>query len=118
MTQPFNFEQALKDLQAGKNLTGKDSILGPLIKQLTEAALQAELEQHLAHDEQPNRKNGKTAKTIKHPSGSFELDTPRDRNGSFEPQLIKKNQTTLTDEIDRKVLSMFSMGMSYRDINQ
>ncbi|MBB1270157.1 hypothetical protein [Shewanella sp. SR44-3] len=56
MTQPFNFEQALKDLQAGKNLTGKDSILGPLIKQLTEAALQAELEQHLAHDEQPNRK--------------------------------------------------------------
>jgi putative transposase len=118
MTQPFNFEQALKDLQAGKNLTGKDSILGPLIKQLTEAALQAELEQHLAHDGQPNRKNGKTAKTIKHPSGSFELDTPRDRNGSFEPQLIKKNQTTLTDEIDRKVLSMFSMGMSYRDINQ
>ncbi|ABE55340.1 transposase, mutator type [Shewanella denitrificans OS217] len=118
MTQPFNFEQALKDLQAGKNLTGKDSILGPLIKQLTEAALQAELEQHSAHDEQPNRKNGKTAKTIKHPSGSFELDTPRDRNGSFEPQLIKKNQTTLTDEIDRKVLSMFSMGMSYRDINQ
>lgn len=118
MTQPFNFEQALKDLQAGKNLTGKDSILGPLIKQLTEAALQAELEQHLAHDEQPNRKNGKTAKTIKHPSGSFELDTPRDRNGTFEPQLIKKNQTTLTDEIDRKVLSMFSMGMSYRDIKQ
>ncbi|MDP5145011.1 IS256-like element ISSde5 family transposase [Shewanella sp. ULN5] len=118
MTQPFNFEQALKDLQAGKNLTGKDSILGPLIKQLTEAALQAELEQHLAHDEQPNRKNGKTAKTIKHPSGNFELETPRDRNGSFEPQLIKKNQTTLTDEIDRKVLSMFSMGMSYRDINQ
>ena len=43
MTQPFNFEQALKDLQSGKSLTGKDSILGPLIKQLTEAALQAEL---------------------------------------------------------------------------
>lgn len=58
MTQPFNFEQALKDLQSGKSLTGKDSILGPLIKQLTEATLQAELEQHLAHDPQPNRKNG------------------------------------------------------------
>ena len=118
MTQPFNFEQALKDLQSGKSLTGKDSILGPLIKQLTEAALQAELEQHLAHDPQPNRKNGKTSKTIKHPSGNFELDAPRDRNGTFEPQLIKKNQTTLTDEIERKVLSMFSIGMSYRDINQ
>lgn len=118
MTQPFNFEQALKDLQSGKNLTGKDSILGPLIKQLTEAALQAELEQHLAHDPQPNRKNGKTPKTIKHSSGNFDLDAPRDRNGTFEPQLIKKNQTTLTDEIERKVLSMFSIGMSYRDINQ
>lgn len=118
MTQPFNFEQALKDLQSGKSLTGKDSILGPLIKQLTEAALQAELEQHLAHDPQPNRKNGKTPKTIKHSSGNFDLDAPRDRNGTFEPQLIKKNQTTLTDEIERKVLSMFSIGMSYRDINQ
>lgn len=118
MTQPFNFEQPLKDLQSGKSLTGKDSILGPLIKQLTEPALQAELEQHLAHDPQPNRKNGKTPKTIKHPSGNFELDAPRDRNGTFEPQLIKKNQTTLTDEIERKVLSMFSIGMSYRDINQ
>ena len=49
-------------------------------------------------------------------SVNFELDTPRDRQGSFEPKLIKKNQTKLTDEIDRKILSMFSLGMSYRDI--
>lgn len=118
MTQPFDFDQALKALQAGKKLTGKDSVLGPLIKQLTEAALTAELEQHLESEPQPNRKNGTTSKTIKHPSGSFELDAPRDRNGTFEPQLIKKGQTTLTDEIDRKILSMFSMGMSYRDINK
>lgn len=118
MTQSFDFDQALKALQAGKSLTGKDSVLGPLIKQLTEAALTAELEQHLESEPQPNRKNGTTSKTIKHPSGSFELDAPRDRNGTFEPQLIKKGQTTLTDEIDRKILSMFSMGMSYRDINK
>jgi|TARA_B110000467_G_C18273933_1_gene454184 transposase-like protein len=118
MTQSFDFDQALKALQAGKSLTGKDSILGPLIKQLTEAALTAELEHHLESEPQHNRKNGTTSKTIKHPSGSFELDAPRDRNGSFEPQLIKKGQTSLTDEIDRKVLSMFSMGMSYRDINK
>jgi hypothetical protein len=50
MTQPFNFEQALKDLQAGKSLIGKDSILGPRIKQLTEATLQAELEQHFNNE--------------------------------------------------------------------
>tara|TARA_R110000851_G_C13015368_1_gene559686 strand:+ start:58 stop:1260 length:1203 start_codon:yes stop_codon:yes gene_type:complete len=118
MTKDFNFEQALKDLQDGKALTGKDGILSPLIKQLTEAALNAELELHLENDNLPNRKNGRTRKTIKHASGRFDLDTPRDRNGSFEPQLIKKNQTTLTDEIDRQVLSMFSMGMSYRDITK
>jgi|TARA_B100000315_G_scaffold226850_1_gene234126 transposase-like protein len=117
MTNSFDFDQALEDLQAGKSLTGKEGILGPLIKQLTEAALNAELEHHLANDNQPNRKNGRTTKNIKHPSGNFELDTPRDRNGTFEPQLVKKNQTSLSDEIDRKILSMFSLGMSYRDIN-
>lgn len=81
MTKDFNFEQALKDLQDGKALTGKNGILSPLIKQL--AALNAELEQYLENDNVPNRKNGKTIKTIKHASGSFDLDTPRDRNGSF-----------------------------------
>ena len=103
-------------MQAGLSFTGKDGILTPLIKQLTEAALKAELEQHLAVDARPNRKNGSTSKTLKTTTGSFELDTPRDRAGTFEPQLVKKNQTQLTDEIDSKILSMFALGMSYRDI--
>ncbi len=118
MTQSFDFEQALKALQAGKNLTGKEGILSPLIKQLTEAALNAEIEQHLEQDKQPNRRNGTSQKTVKHASGSFELDAPRDRQSTFEPQLIKKHQTTLTDEMDRQILSMFSMGMNYRNIHQ
>lgn len=118
MKNTFDFDEALKEIQAGKNLTGKDGVLSALIKQLTEAALTAELEQHLESDEQPNRKNGTASKTLKHSTGSFELNTPRDRNGTFEPQLVKKNQTTLNDEINTKILSMFSMGMSYRDINK
>lgn len=118
MSQSFDFEQALKDLQSGKGLTGKNGILTPLIKQLTETALNAELDQHLEQSEEPNRKNGKSTKTIKTSTGSFELDNPRDRNGSFEPQLIKKNQTKLTAEIDHKILSLFSHGMSYRDVKQ
>ena len=88
----------------------------PLIKQLTEAAITAELEHHIATGDEPNRKNGTGSKTIKTGSGSFELAGPRDRAGSFEPQLIKKHQTQLTPEIDRKILSLFSHGMSYRDI--
>lgn len=116
MSDTFDFDKALKGLQAGKDLTGKDGVLMPLIKQLTEAAITAELEQHLADDDSPNRKNGTTSKTIKTGSGSFELNAPRDRAGTFEPQLIKKHQTQLTPEIDRKILSLFSHGMSYRDI--
>ncbi len=116
MTKDFYLEQAIKALQSGQDLTGKDGFLTPLIKQITEAALKAELKQHFVDDEQPNRKNGSNKKTVKSSVDTFELDTPRDRAGSFEPKLIKKNQTKLTDEIGRKILSMFSLGMSYRDI--
>ncbi|CBY28322.1 transposase [Yersinia enterocolitica (type O:9) str. YE212/02] len=118
MSQPFDFDKALKALQSGQALTGKDGILTPLIKQLTEAALAAELDSHLAQDLEANRKNGSGKKTIKAPTGRFELTTPRDRNGTFEPQLVKKHQTTLSDEIERKIIRMFALGMSYKDISQ
>lgn len=117
MTQPtFDMDAALKALREGKDLTGKDGILTPLIKQLTESALQAELDEHLDAEDAPNRRNGSSAKTIKGPTGSFELKTPRDRSGTFEPQLIKKHQAQLTDELERKVIALFALGNSYQDI--
>ncbi|WP_197477473.1 transposase, partial [Alcanivorax sp. HI0044] len=117
MTKPtFDIDAALKALQEGKDLTGKDGILTPLIKQLTEAAMQAELDNHLTEETAPNRKNGTTSKTMKGPAGSFELKTPRDRSGTFEPQLIKKHQTHLTDELERKIIALFALGNSYQDI--
>jgi hypothetical protein len=73
MTNQFNMDEAVKALRAGKDLTGKDGVLMPLIKQLTEAALAAELDPHLREDAGQNRRNGKTSKTIKTGSGSFEL---------------------------------------------
>ena len=118
MTQEFDFNKALEQLQSGKGLTGEDGVLTPLIKQLTEAALKAELEQHLDTQSEPNRKNGHTKKTVKSSVGEFELETPRDRAGTFEPQTVKKNQTKLSDEIDLKILSMFALGMSYRDMRK
>ncbi len=117
MTKPtFDMDAAIKALREGKDLSGKDGILTPLIKQLTEAAMQAELEEHLASEDKPNRKNGRTSKTMKSPAGNFELETPRDRAGTFEPQIIKKNQTHLTDELERKVIALFALGNSYQDI--
>ena len=114
----FDFDTALSAIQNGQALTGRDGVLTPLIKQLTEAALAAELEAHLKPAGTSNHKNGTTSKTIKSSSGSFELNTPRDRSGSFEPQIVKKHQTYLTDEIEGKILSMFGLGMSYRDITR
>jgi putative transposase len=115
----FDFNNAVKDIMAGKNISGKDGVLAPLVKQLVEAALEAELESHITQDVftgNKNRKNGTSSKTIKSEGGEFILDSPRDRAGSFEPQLVKKNQTHLTDDIEEKVLSMYSLGLSYRDI--
>ena len=117
----IDFNEILEEFKSGKRLTGKDGLLAPLIKQLTEAALEAEIESHIANDVLSgtrNRKNGANKKTIKGTSdGTFELETPRDRNGTFEPQLVKKHQTTISDEIEEKILSMYGLGMSYRDIS-
>ncbi|OOF28924.1 IS256 family transposase, partial [Salinivibrio sp. IB872] len=107
-----------KALQSGQGLNGKDGLLTPLIKQITEAALAAEMDEHLTKEGQPNRKNGVSQKTIKTASGSFELDTPRDRNGSFEPQTVKKYQTRLTDEMERNIISLFALGNSYKSIRE
>jgi len=103
-------------LKAGKGIGGKDGALAPLIKQLTELALQAEIETHLAQDLERNRKNGYTSKTMKSSSGEFELNVPRDRNGSFEPEIVKKNQTHMSDELEEKMLSLFALGNSYSQI--
>ena len=108
----FDMDAALAALREGKGLSGKDGVLTPLIKQLTEAAMQAELEGHLKTDEKPNRKNGSSRKTMKSTAGEFELDTPRDRAGTFEPQLVKKHQTHLTDDLERKIIALFALGNS------
>ena len=117
----FDFDEILSEFRSGKRLTGKDGLLAPLIKQLTEAALEAEIESHIANDVlsgKRNRRNGTNKKSIKSTSsGTFELETPRDRNGTFEPQLVKRYQTTISDEIEEKILSMYGLGMSYRDIS-
>jgi len=116
MSEKFDFEAALKALQSGQPITGKDGVLAPLVKQLTEAALEAELDSHLAEEVNANRRNGKSKKTVKSASGAFELETPRDRDGTFEPKLVKKHQRTVSDEIEAKILSMYAIGTSYSDI--
>ena len=111
----IDVEQFAKDIKAGKSIGGANGALGSLIKQLTEAALAAEIDSHLAQDLN-NRRNGYSSKTMKSDHGTFELDVPRDRNGNFEPEIVKKNQTTMTSEIEDKILSLFALGNSYSQI--
>ncbi|MDD9300870.1 MAG: transposase [Desulfobacter sp.] len=111
----FDFQKALKGIQEGKPFTGKGGVLTSLIKNLAEAALEGELESHLGQEVSANRRNGKSKKTIKSLDGKFELETPRDRAGTFSPQIVKKHQTTLSDEIERKIIALYGLGMSYND---
>ncbi len=116
----FNFDlfeqEAIAGLRSGKKLEGKDGVLAPLLKRLLEAGLQGELQDHLANDARPNRRNGKMGKAVKTSFGKVVIETPRDRNGSFEPQVLPKRKTVLGEALDHKVISLYSYGMSYNDI--
>ena len=113
MNIEIDVEQFARDIKAGKSIGGKDGALSSLIKQLTEAALAAEIDSHLAQDISKNRKNGYASKTMKSEYGEFELDVPRDRDGSFEPEIVKKNQRTMSGEIEEKILDMATLYHTY-----
>jgi transposase-like protein len=89
-----------------------------LIKRLIESSLEGELDAHLKESEEPNRRNGKLSKSLRTSIGPIEINTPRDRNSSFEPQLVKKRQRVLNEELDRKIISMYGLGLSYSDIRK
>jgi len=110
------------DLPKGVELFGEHGLVKQLTKRLVEKALQAELDEHLgykkgerADERRGNTRNGSTGKTVKVEDGELELEVPRDRDSTFEPQLVKKRQTRL-DGFDDKVLSLYARGMSTREI--
>ena len=126
MAKEFNYEifkkAAIDEIKKGGNFSGKDNVLLPMIKDLLESALNAEMDLHMneerSKDDQskPNRKNGITPKQMKCEQGSFNLETPRDRNATFSPQIVEKQQTLLGDALQDRIISMYCNGMSYKDI--
>jgi putative transposase len=118
----FDYEEvknkALAQLKTGKPLLGKEGALGPLFKSFLEAALEAELENHLEENKEDeiNRRNGHGSKQLRTSEGTMELTTPRDRSGSFEPEIVKKRQTILADSLESKIIGLYGLGMSLRDI--
>lgn len=112
-------KKALKQLLSGESLFGKDGAFAPMLKSFIESALQAEMQAHLTDHQRSNgnKRNGKGTKTMKSSTGSFHIDTPQDRQSSFEPQLIKKRQTILADSLEQKIIGLYGLGMSLRDIS-
>ena len=122
MEKEINWEEFRKEaaelLKQGKPLSGDGGIFSPLIKQVVEAALEGEMDQHLLKTrfKEKNRRNGKTQKNLKSSLGSLEIFSPRDRNSSFEPQTIEKRHSMLPRDLEDKILGLYGLGMSYSDI--
>ena len=115
-------DELLEEVSDPKDILGKNGLLKQLTKRLVERTLEAELTDHLGYEphEQKghgtgNNRNGKGNKTVQSETGTIDIDVPRDRNGTFEPQLIKKRQRRL-EGFDDKVLALYSRGLSTRDI--
>lgn len=108
----------LEQFKQGKSPYGKDGAFAPLIKEFLEDALKSELESHLEDENgKGNRKNGYSNKTLKTTEGHVTLETPRDRNSSFEPEIIRKRETILSDQLESKIIGLYGLGMSVRDIS-
>ena len=115
-------EQLLIGCKKPEDFIGENGLLKRLTKALLEAALQAELTGHLGYEKHDpagnnsgNSRNGVTRKKLKGEFGEIELETPRDRNGTFEPLMVERHQTRWTG-FDDKILSLYSRGMSTREI--
>src|SRR6266498_665381 len=119
-------DEVLKELLEGykkpEDLLGPEGLLKKLTAALVEKALSAEMAEHLGYEKHAvsgrgsgNSRNGTSEKTLKTESGEMPIEVPRDRNGSFEPQLVKKHQTHF-DGFDEKIISMYARGMTVREI--
>jgi putative transposase len=115
-------DKLLADYKKPEDIIGENGLLKQLTKAVLERAMQAEMSEHLGYEKHDpagnnsgNSRNGVSAKTLKGEFGEMPLETPRDRNGSYEPKIVAKGQTRWTG-FDDKIISMYSRGMSTREI--
>jgi putative transposase len=115
-------DELLKNYQKPEDIIGENGLLKQLTKALLERALNAELTTHLGYKKHEpagygsgNTRNGKSKKTLKGDFGELDLEVPRDRQSTFEPQIVAKGQTRFAG-FDQKILALYSRGMTVRDI--
>ena len=123
MEEEFDFEsikkKALQQLKEGKSLLGKDGAFAPLLENILNAALEGEMEAHLSEAERQNgnRRNGRMQKQVQTPMGEVTVSTPRDRDSSFDPQFIKKRETVLAESVADRIIGLYALGNSTREIS-
>jgi putative transposase len=117
-----SIDELLAGARTPEEITGPDGLLSRLTKRLVERAMDAELADHLGLErgQAPpggvgNTRNGSTAKTVATEHGPVRIETPRDRNATFEPQLVRKGQRRF-EGFDDNILALYSRGLSTRDI--
>jgi putative transposase len=117
-------DKLLKDYQKPEDLIGENGLLKQLTKRLLERAMSAEMTEHVGYEKHEsvgrgsgNSRNGTSEKTIKGTFGTLPIEVPRDRNGTFEPQIIGKHQRRFTG-FDANIISLYSRGLSTREIQQ
>ena len=115
-------DELLKDYQKPEDLIGQSGLLQQLSKALIERVLEGELTHQLGYEKYApegkhsgNSRNGKSRKTLKGKQGAIPIEVPRDRNGEFEPQFVKKHQTRF-DGFDDKIISLYARGMTAAEI--
>lgn len=119
--EKFDFEAfqklATDRIKSGAPLLGDGGVFTPLLKEFLEAALEAEMSEHIESRDGPNRRNGHGRKRVKSHLGTVEIAPPRDREGSFEPVTVPKRSNVLSSDLDEVILFLYSQGSSFQDIS-
>ena len=112
-------KEAINKLRSGKGLTGEGGALTGLIGRILRAAYEEEVEDHISQTKLlGNRRNGSTSKKLKTSLGEVEVSPPRDRHGTFAPQIVKKWDRSIAPELEQQMLSLYAIGTSYSDISE
>ena len=111
--------KVLEQIKSGKPLLGKDGAFAPLLENILNAALEGEMDAHLDEDERSlgNRRNGRMSKQVQTQLGEVTVHTPRDRHSSFEPEFIKKRETILAEGVADRIIGLYALGNSTREIS-
>lgn len=123
MSERFDYEQfkanAIEQLKAGVPLSGKDGVLAPLLENLLNSALEGEMDSHLegVEREYGNRRNGHMSKQVQTSMGEITINTPRDRDGTFDPQVVRKREKILADSLADRIIGLYAIGNSTREIS-